>query len=140
MRASDSRIETVPPPPPPPLDCGALAGGALTTRLVDAFAVPPVPEQEIEKLCVPALAKVTLVEPLVVWEPDHAPPAVHVVACAAVHVSAAACPVTTAVGPTEIATVGSGATVSIAVAEALPPGPVQVSVYVGAPAAAAVTT
>ena len=70
-------------------------------------------------------------EPLTLLAPDQAPEAVQEVALVDDHVSVALAPLVIALGPTLKLTVGSGAlTETVADWAALPPGPVQVNVYV----------
>ena len=84
----------------------------------------------------PDAAGVSLCVPLVACVPVHAPLAVHAVAFVEDQVSVALCPTVTDVGLTEIVTLGAApVTVNVADPCALPPLPVQVSVYVVAPLA-----
>jgi len=69
--------------------------------------------------------------PLTALLPDHAPEAVHAVALVADQFKVALLPLAIALGPTLKLTVGTGVvTVTVADCAALPPGPVQVNVYV----------
>lgn len=70
-------------------------------------------------------------EPLSASLPDQAPEPVHEVALADDHVSVALLPLAIALGPTLKLTVGFGdLTETVVDCAALPPGPVQVNVYV----------
>ena len=69
--------------------------------------------------------------PLTALLPDHAPEALQVVALVADQFKVALPPLAIALGPTLKLTVGTGVvTVTVADCAALPPGPVQVNVYV----------
>jgi hypothetical protein len=65
--------------------------------------------------------------PAVDFVPDHAPEAVQDVASVDVHVSVAALPFDTLVGLAPKLSVGGGRTVTVTLADALPPAPTQVS-------------
>ena len=70
-------------------------------------------------------------DPLVALLPDQPPEAVHEVASTDDHVRVALPPLATALGPTLKLTVGVGALVeTVTDCAALPPAPIQVSVYV----------
>jgi hypothetical protein len=88
---------------------------------------------------VPTPVGVSVAVPLVDWLPLQAPLAVHAVAFVDDQVSVALAPSVIVVGFTEIVTVGATAfTVRTAVLAALPPGPVQVSMYESVPVAVGV--
>jgi hypothetical protein len=114
------------------------AGGAVAVNVADALALPPAPVQVRVNTCEPAAVGFSLAVPDTAWVPVHAPLAVHAVALVEDQVSVEASPTVTEVGSTAIVTVGAGVTagvtVTVAVAEALPPGPVQVMVNVTVPA------
>lgn len=102
------------------------AGTVVTVTVVLVEAVPPVPLQERVKVAV--AAGVTLAVPLVAMVPLQPPDAVQEVALVEVHVSVALPPTVIDVGLALIETVGAGATVTVVLAEAVPPAPVQSSV------------
>jgi hypothetical protein len=132
-------------PPPPILPDAVLptTGNAVVVKVVDALALPPAPVHVRVKTCEPAVAGVSLTVPDTPSPPLHAPLAVHAVAFVDDQVSAADVPIMTAVGLTEIVTVGAGVTgartVRVAEACALPPAPVQFNVNTSEPAAVGVS-
>jgi hypothetical protein len=129
--------------PPLVIVCGLAeivtvgAGGGVTVTVTDCAALPPAPVHVSVK--VPVLVKIPVVcVPLVALTPVHAPEAVQVAASVDDHVSVELAPLAMICGFAEIVTVGTGATVTVADCEALPPAPVQlrekVLVLVSAPA------
>jgi hypothetical protein len=105
-------------------------GCALTVTVADCAALPPAPLQVKVYVALAVRAPVDC-EPLTGLLPDHAPEAEHEVALLADQFNVALPPLAIALGPTLRMTLGAGDfTVTTAVCAALPPGPVQVNVYV----------
>jgi hypothetical protein len=108
------------------------AGVELVTE-TDALAeaVPPAPVQ-LSANAASALNAPVFTLPKVAFAPLHAPDAVHAVALVDDHVNVLLAPLLTAVGAADNVTVGAGvepATAMDALANAVPPAPVQLSVY-----------
>jgi hypothetical protein len=102
--------------------------GTVTVALA-TLLVPPAPVQVNEYEFVAVSAPVFCV-PLVALVPPQPPEATHVVAFVELHVNVEAPPLTTEVGFAVNVTVGTGATLTVAVAMLLePPAPVQVIEY-----------
>jgi hypothetical protein len=109
-----------------------VGAGAFTVTVADCEALPPVPVQLRVKVLVIVSAPVDS-EPPVALAPDHAPEAVQLVASVDDQVSVELAPLATVCGLAVIVTVGgvgggAAVTVTLADCEALPPGPVQLSV------------
>jgi hypothetical protein len=104
-------------------------GGAMTVTVADCSAVPPGPAQLSVYVPLAVSAPVETV-PEVAFVPDHAPLAVQLVVLADDQVRVLVPPVTTVVGFALTETVGAAITLAIADCVAVPPGPVQVRVYV----------
>ncbi|HEY0341241.1 MAG TPA: hypothetical protein VGC34_10575 [Steroidobacteraceae bacterium] len=102
----------------------------FTVTITDCVAVPPGPVQASVNVLLLVRAPVETLLPEVACVPDQAPLAVQLVAFVDDHVRALAAPVATVVGLALIETVGAETTVTVADCSAVPPGPVQLSVYV----------
>ena len=109
---------------------GICAGPTVT--VADWEALPPAPEQLSVYVVVAASGPTTTpVALLVGWVPVQPPEAVQLVALVELHVSVEEPPLATLVGFAVSVTDGGGGgaeTVTVAVCDALPPGPVQSSV------------
>ena len=107
------------------------AGGLLVTVTVaEESVVPPLPVQLNVNVDVELNVPVDC-EPEVALAPDQAPVAVQLVALVDDHVSVELAPVATVLGLALIVTVGAGGvllTVTVVLAESLPPAPVQTRV------------
>lgn len=104
-----------------------VAGAAATVTVADCAAEPPAPVHVIVYLVV-VVSPAVFCEPLVASEPLQPPDAAQEVAPVEAHVNAEAAPLATVLGAAVKVTVGAGAvTVTVAVWDALPPAPVQVS-------------
>jgi hypothetical protein len=104
-------------------------GSASTVTVVDCAAVPPAPRQLSVNVLFADSAPVEAV-PDVALLPVHAPLAVQLVAFVDAHVSVLLPPLATLLGLALSVTVGNGSTVTVVDCAAVPPAPVQVSVYV----------
>jgi hypothetical protein len=103
-----------------------VAVGMMLTVAVDGALVPPGPEQVSAK-AVPVVSAPVDRLPLVPSVPVQPPEAIHIVALVELHVSDELPPLATIVGLAVRVAVGSGATVTVAVAGVLvPPTPAQV--------------
>jgi hypothetical protein len=102
---------------------------APTVTVFESLAVPPVPVQLSVNVVVAESALLVAV-PLVAFEPDQPPDAVHDVAFVLVHDSCVVAPLDTLAGDTLRLTVGAPVTVTVFESLAVPPAPVQVSVKV----------
>jgi hypothetical protein len=106
----------------------ADGGGINVTVAVVGADIPPLPEQTIEKFVVPVIGPLFSL-PLAARLPLQPPDAVHESAPAELQVNTELPPRATACGAAVRVTVGTGITVTVAVAgELVPPGPVQVNV------------
>ena len=104
----------------------ARVGSGKTVTVTLCIAVPPAPVQLKVNVLVAASAPVDSL-PSVALVPDQAPEAVQEAALVDDHVSVVALPFTTLVGLAPKLRVGSGRTVTVTFAEALPPAPMHVS-------------
>jgi hypothetical protein len=111
---------------------GAGVTGARAVKVAAACALPPAPVHVSVNTCAPAAVGVSVAVPETGSAPLQAPLAVHAVAFVDDQFRVAAAPTVTEVGLTVMVTVGAGVTgatvVITAVACALPPAPVHVSV------------
>jgi hypothetical protein len=106
-----------------------VGAGAPTDTTAEACAEPPLPAQDSTNVDVEASAPVDC-EPLVAFEPLHAPDAVQLVAFVELHVSVEAPPELTDAGLAVIETVGASCeTMAVVDVSLVPPGPVQLSTY-----------
>ena len=111
-------------------DSDTVGAGCVTDTVADCAALPPGPVQVSVKVEF-AVSMPLETEPLVALLPLQPPDAVQAVAFAEDQASVAALPLTTVLGFADSDTVGAGCvTDMVADCEALPPGPVQVSVNV----------
>jgi hypothetical protein len=109
----------------------------------EADALPPVPVQPSVYVAVPVAVGVSVVEPLVVSVPDHAPDAVQDAALVELHVSVVVAPSVMVEGAAVIVTVGCGTVTGLMVTVADPvilvyPGTVDAAVMVAVVIAASV--
>jgi hypothetical protein len=105
-------------------------GCELTVTVADCAALPPAPVHVNVYVALAVRVPVDC-EPLTGLLPDHAPDAEQEVALVADQFNVALLPLVIALGPTLRITLGAGDfTVTVAVCAALPPGPVQVNVYI----------
>jgi hypothetical protein len=105
-----------------------VGAGATTVTVVLWLALPPAPVQVSVNVVVALRAPVVCV-PLVAFAPVQPPEAVQLVALVELHVRLDVPPLATLVGLAVNVTVGTGATVTVALWLPLPPVPEQVSVY-----------
>jgi hypothetical protein len=107
-----------------------VGAGALTETVADCAADPPGPVQ-VSVYVEEAVRVPVDCEPFTALVPDQAPEAVQAVAFAEDQLSIALAPLAIALGPTLKLTVGVGdLTETVVDCVALPPGPLQVKVYV----------
>ena len=110
----------------------SVGAGAVTATATSREIVPPGPVQLSPKV-VPVVSAALLSLPVVAWEPDQPPVAVHVVALVEDQVRELLPPAATDAGLVDSATVGAGGggggvTVTVTEAVPVPPVPEQFSV------------